>query len=686
MKSTLATLSLLSLAVAAAGQQANFKSYTVSPDFREVANKAAFLKEVPLTDSHQAMLRKNLFTCAPSTDDQLYWIYAENDYANIPSLVTVDSMMQLYHVLFDSTLRNSEVKFFSPAVQKLSTGMLSNAINTFNAASGPDLKQASLRNVAYFAIALKALGMKPAIPALAQSMVDEEWKKIEAHEGLLPSTIFPYKIDYSMFVPRGHYTKSDALKRYFVAMMWYGSVPFALTTKDGNTVQRNDEQIRQVLLFVNGLYKTNLITTWDNIYEPTTLYVGASNMLTPGEIKVEMDRMFGKDAPVTAYEDPAKFEAFVNRLGSLRKPKIVSKRTGALRGQPPKEMPDAEVQVRFMGQRYIPDSEIMQRLSDEKRLFPSGLDVMGVLGSNRALAILDANASLYNPNNWADYLPERGKLVEEFRDVSENTWKSNLYWGWLYCLKAWIAPAPENSPAFMKNQAWTDKSLNSSLASWAALRHDTLLYGEQSGAEMGDGDEKQPYVRGFVEPNPAVFDRLTWLTKTAKDSLSERKMLDGEQLEDFKRFQELLAFLRSIVVKELSGQKVTKEEHWEIRKIEGEMDSLTTSLELKGTGKYSLTAKDMDMALVADVHTGGTECLEVASGRANHLIAIVPIEGKLYFARGSTLSYYEFTQPISDRLTDDAWKEMLENGQGVPPRPAWIKSFFVDELALPVGG
>ena len=48
-------------------------------------------------------------------------------------------------------------------------------------------------------------------------------------------------------------------------------------------------------------------------------------------------------------------------------------------------------------------------------------------------------------------------------------------------------------PSFMRNEAWTDKSLNTSLGSWAELRHDTILYAKQSGIECGgDGDEPPP--------------------------------------------------------------------------------------------------------------------------------------------------------------------------------------------------
>ncbi|MBN1933893.1 MAG: DUF3160 domain-containing protein, partial [Anaerolineae bacterium] len=37
-------------------------------------------------------------------------------------------------------------------------------------------------------------------------------------------------------------------------------------------------------------------------------------------------------------------------------------------------------------------------------------------------------------------------------------------------------------------------------------------------------------------------------------------------------------------------------------------------------------------------------------------------------------TYYEFKWPMSDRLTDEAWRAMLEAGQA-PAQPAWTESY-----------
>ena len=50
--------------------------------------------------------------------------------------------------------------------------------------------------------------------------------------------------DYSQYVPRGHYTKSDGLKAYFKSMMWYGRLSFRL---------KNDDEVRSSLLISSAL-------------------------------------------------------------------------------------------------------------------------------------------------------------------------------------------------------------------------------------------------------------------------------------------------------------------------------------------------------------------------------------------------------------------------------------------------
>ena len=53
-----------------------------------------------------------------------------------------------------------------------------------------------------------------------------------------------YKEDYGQYKPRGHYTRSEDLQRYFQAMMWYGRITFRL---------RNADETRSALLLTQAL-------------------------------------------------------------------------------------------------------------------------------------------------------------------------------------------------------------------------------------------------------------------------------------------------------------------------------------------------------------------------------------------------------------------------------------------------
>jgi hypothetical protein len=90
-------------------------------------------------------------------------------------------------------------------------------------------------------------------------------------------------------------------------------------------------------------------------------------------------------------------------------------------------------------------------------------------------------------------------------------------------------------------------------------------------------------------------------------------------------------------------------------------------------------------AVVADVATAPSlgQVLEVGVGRINELYVVVPLvedDGTvtLQVAKGGVFSYYEFPWAMSDRLTDDAWRQMIEAGN-IPAPPTWTDSFFVPE-------
>lgn len=70
------------------------------------------------------------------------------------------------------------------------------------------------------------------------------------------------------------------------------------------------------------------------------------------------------------------------------------------------------------------------------------------------------------------------------------------------------------------------------------------------------------------------------------------------------------------------------------------------------------------------------QVLEEATGRIFDIYVVVPTgKGGLNIAKGGVFSYYEFPWPMSNRLTDEAWRAQVKAGQ-VAPQPAWTGNFI----------
>ncbi|MFX1561460.1 MAG: DUF3160 domain-containing protein, partial [Promethearchaeota archaeon] len=182
---------------------------------------------------------------------------------------------------------------------------------------------------------------------------------------------------------------------------------------------------------------------------------------------------------------------------------------------------------------------------------------------------------------------------------------------------------------------------------------------------------------GYVEPVPRVYARLAALCDMMIEGLTSRNISSQQILS---RLQQLRAFLLAITTiseKELTGQLLTDEE---VDLIEDSGDILESIASIVDFEDFT-SAADEKMAIVADVHTypGPLEpvVLEEAVGNAMIIYVAVEIQGRIVLTRGGIFSYYEFIQPLDERLTDEAWQGMLELGS-TPSMPLWVGVFVSD--------
>ena len=216
--------------------------------------------------------------------------------------------------------------------------------------------------------------------------------------------------------------------------------------------------------------------------------------------------------------------------------------------------------------------------------------------------------------------------------------------------------------------------------------------------EGGGGPGHAP-ARGYVEPIPEFYNRLLALTKMTGKGL--KNLLTSEEQEqiipssyffyplfqdvqdEIKKhdiFDELSLVIKKLLEiskKELENKELNKDEYQFIDYF-GDVSSNLIETLLKGGEVGDIVGMDeiLKSTVVADVHTDGNskEVLEEGVGKIKAMVVAYQLPDKrILIGVGPVFSYYEFKQPMDNRLTDEAWKLMLKNNP--PPEPEWVKSF-----------
>ena len=648
--------------------------YEIEDDLSNVSNSGDFTLEEAAINK----LAENGFVCTASPMGQIYDIYNQDMERGVPVFVTTDACLHTYHVLYDYILRELETGYLIDDLTDLTEAAISRTTDIYNTATEPTVKQAALNATAFFMVAMSVLtdgdieGYE-LYSEVADAVNSEVTSIINLSAGYVPSPLFagegyPYREDYSQYKPRGHYTRSPELERYFRAMMWYGRITFSATLEGAS--QEGYRHAARTGILVASAIAGNTTSggddteeVWDRIYQPTVFFVGKSDDITFRDYRYYTADSFSSD-PVESPDvlaDDSAVDAFIEKVRDL--------------------LPDPQITViagkglRFMGQRYIPDSYMLDQLVFEfvqGRLMPRGLDVMAVLGSERAYEILD---TVYHDTDYPGYTDQMTKLRTLFSGYGPETWAQNLYYNWLYSLAPLLDVKGAGYPTFMQTAAWVDKDLNTALGSWAELRHDTILYAKQSETKETGEPPIPPLVKGYVEPNPEVYARLAALAAFMRQGLNARGILGADSSERLESFETLMIGLTGIAVNELENTAPSDSEYLLINNFGATIETITSFPPEPGSNEQNT---DDLMAVIADVHTdpNTNTVLEVGVGHPLNIYVVAPVEGTLTLTRGGVFAYHEFVWSLEDeRLDDEEWQN-LQSGPDAQPMPEWTASFL----------
>ena len=627
------------------------------------------------------MLKKNGFAIVQDNYDQLFQVYDENEYLEFPNFVTTDLYLQTFHVYFDALLRRVEEKVLKKRVLDFCKTMKQLMVKA-QANNNRNIKKMAQWNEAYFAVAMALLENKPLqvqannpYKAMAKQEIEKVKKANLDNSEFLEYTDPNIPFTYNLFKPRGHYTRPESLKRYFMAMMWLQSVPFG-TDKEN--------QLKRAALLAETLQKNPAANKkLHQIFDPMTYIMGESDNVGVFELQEIM-----KTNHITftqAVTNRTKYNLLKTKAEELAKQK-----TRII----PKHLYTSRYKINLMPQRYMPDAEVLQEMVDAdsevtKRGESKGLDYFAAMGSTLAEKILINE--LQEAQKWDKYQTNLDRMKSRMNEID---WNSTVTNSWVDNLNDLWAADP-NYPYFMKTDQWGKKSLNAALASWAELKHDAILYAKQPMiAEAGDGEELEPpIVRGYVEPNVKFWTKALQLINKTEKAFAEFGINEPNIKSANNTMKETLQQLLDISKKELKNEKLSKEDYQFIKNIGGIFEYLSLALISDGnepiTAWYFVEGADKKVALVADVLTANGDnnpdktVLYEAVGPAYEIYVVVENEGYLYLTKGAVFSYREFSRDVfADRLTDEEWQQNLETNpnEGIP---VWMNEIIIPRDKMP---
>ncbi len=600
---------------------------------------------------------------------------------DLPVYISIDPILDAVHDAYDNILAAIETQvLFGDLTTLLEVARSRNKQHTADAQTRQDLDL-------YFSVALSLLKGAPvpaaagANPALIETLVTKATDGV----GIQPVQLFGVKreLDFSQFTPRGHYTDTPELSRYFRAMIWLGRTDFRLIETQSNGGRVFHRRQLNAVLALREAVQGPAADAWKRIDGVVTAFVGPHDYMQLGEVDALLEDLRAISTDIGSLSDAAVAQAILD--GGYGAQRILSQ---VIFKDPSTHHVTLPLDRSFalLGQRYVVDSHVFSDVTYDRvlptegrpmRFLPDPLDAAyAALGNAAALPILKDGLDRYG---YAPHLERARTLVDGF---DRGFWDENLYNIWLSSLRAMSQPsAADDMPAITRTEPWSRRVLHTQLASWAQLRHDTILYAKQSYSSAPSCE----FPDAYVDPYPAAFERLAFFATRGK---AIGQLLGAGQSMDlvnrvtayFSELESVANILRDMAEQQLEGVPFNAAQMAFVN------DAVRSSTQGCGgpmtyEGWYArlmFNRSDAEMIpVIADVHTdpGGDhppQVLHVAAGLPRLMVVTVDTcMGPRAYA-GVSYAYHEVVTENLQRLTDEKWATMARDADFVP----WMKEIL----------
>jgi hypothetical protein len=611
---------------------------------------------------------------------------------DLPLYVSADSILYAVHRSFDAILAALETHALIGELDGLLSGMRASL-----AAGGATSLGAQARTDAdfYLAVAHSLLTgqLDAPVAGASSSEIDSFVAGATAASGAGSVKLFGVvrNVDFSQFKPRGHYTDTEELSRYFRAMMWLGRVDLRLIETQPDHSQLFNRRQLEGAFALGALMDAATEARWQRIHDTIGGFVGQPDSMTPPELtRLLSDLGLSDPAQLAGLSDDVIAQAIVD--GGYGTQKISSHIM--INGTGEGTMPLSSSFLVF-GQAYVVDSHVFSNVVYDRvgkgtiqRMMPSPLDVaFAALANEQAASMLAPELATFP---YAPDLCAMRTLVDAHGD---DHWQSSLYNLWLGSLRA-ISPDPAELadpaaaglPSLMASEAWGRRVANTQLASWAELRHDTILYAKQSYT----GGSSCEFPDAYLDPYPAFYQAVATYAEKGKALVTGLGVSLPAWLPSipdyFDHLQAAADTLAEMAEYQRSGTPFSA----------AHMDFINQAVAIQwGCGDpagadgwypglfYDVLKSVEQDPTIADVHTQPTDEVGNEVGRVLHVgtglprLMVVTVEtcdGPRAYA-GLASSYFEKITEDYERLDDESWEKDVVIAH--PPDVPWMSDLVV---------
>jgi hypothetical protein len=685
--------------------------FSLDPAVHNATNSAhPRLTDFRLNTNEFALFQTNGFVVSQrlgtySFADSFYKVFTDN----LPVYFSCDAALHAWHRSYGAMLEELEETFLAPKLQSILAGMAGQVPGLWSQSSGTALTNGVLDADYFLAVARSLVTGTNNYGSRGQNA--QILATLTAITNLQPATLALFgtnrTVDFSQFQVRGHYQTSQRLQNYFRAMMWCGMIDFRFTgSTNDNSLRELSGVVAMHLLLKNSAY----FPTWQqtaNIQSPASLPNTAALQALQSNI---MSGQLGVQNIQSGYF-----------FSPLSRQQIKLPRAFTVLGQ--RFVWDAWAMNQVVFDRIIWDADGIPSFDDKvMRRVPSALDVaFSVLGNSQTVPTIAARVANTNGVVWRDGYPYQHNLAAVRRVVdlqTSDTWTNDIYNCWLASLRALSSPTTTTDyPDAMRTGPWAMKTLNTQLASWTELRHDTVLYVQQPYT----GEVMCSYPDGFIEPRVSFWQAMKAMALRTKDLVSTLPTtgqyvfepndaydtpftnsigsIYTNRLQFLDYFAAQMDTLSTISGKELNRQTLSSNETFFIQSLIENPEQYDSVRSYSGwypqTFYYNARAQrslispcDMWDAQVTDVQTDPTDPVvgdpgcELHEGMGNIDLLMIAVNwgpGDSAVYAGPVMSHYEFQRGPTIRETDSQWQIDLRAGT-VPTQSDWTRGYLVPGL------